>query len=190
MRVRILRPTMIALVAALLAGCGDRNLVVNVDVLSYLDPSTTQFGFGPVPPQPGGFATGEVAIVKDVEINLIERPNDLAKTQSVSLAIAAEVRDSTGAGSDTLRLYLSDPGTDPLTLPAVATLPFNLVDGQADTVQVDVAGDQRLAALFDGSVLRLTATNALRGPASGSDLNGRMRLTVIRATVVAGRKGL
>ena len=93
MRARMLQPTMLAFAAALLAGCGDRNLVVNVDVLSYLDPSATQFAFGPVPPQPGGFASGEVAIVKDAQINLIERPNDLAKTQSVSLTFAAQVTD-------------------------------------------------------------------------------------------------
>ena len=85
---------------------------------------------------------------------------------------------------------MSDISTDPLTLPAVAMLPFNLVGGQADTVRVDVTGDQRLASLFDASTLRLTATNSVRGPASGAALNGRMQFTVIRATVVAGRKGL
>jgi len=190
MRARGLVPTLVMLVAATLAGCGDRNLIVNVDVLSYLDPSATQFAFGPVPPVPGGLTTGEVAVVQDVQINLIERPNDLAKSQSVSLVFGAEVRDSTGSGSDTLRVYMSDVATDPTTTPAVATLPFNLVAGQIDTVQVSVAGDQRLVSLFDGKSLRLTVTNALRGPASGANLNGRVQFSVIRATVVAGRKGL
>lgn len=190
MRASRLLPILVVLATAVLTGCGDRNLVINVDVLSYLDPSATQFAFGPVPAVPGGLMTGEVAVVKDVHVNLIERPNDLAKAQSVSLTFGAEVRDSTGAGSDTLRIYMSDVGTDPLTTPAVATLPFNLVAGQVDTVQVDVAGDQRLVGLFDGNSMRLTVTNALRGPASGADLNGRVQFSVIRATVVAGRKGL
>jgi hypothetical protein len=185
-----MRRSVLVLAAALLGGCGDRNLVVNVDVLSYLDASATRLAFGPVLPVPGGLTTGEVAIVQDAHINLIERPNDLAKTQSVSLTIEAEVADSTGAGSDTLRLYLSDSGTDPTTLPAVATLPIDLVNGRVDTVRVDVSGDSRVVSLFDGSSLRLTATNAVRGPASGAALNGRVQFTMMRATVVAGRKGL
>ena len=128
--------------------------------------------------------------MKDVEVNLIERPNDLAKAQSVSLTFGAEVKDSTGSGSDTLRIYMSDVGTDPLTTPAVATLPVSLVAGQTDTVRVVVGGDQRVVSLFDGNSLRLSVTNALRGPASGPALNGRLQFSEIRATVVAGRKGL
>ena len=189
MRARNLIP-LAALGAVLLAGCGDRNLVLNVDVLSYLDPSLVQFEFGPLPAAPGGLATGEVVIIKDARINLIERPNDLTKVQNVTLSFAAEVRDSTGSGADTLRIYLADDNTDPLTTAAVATLPVALVDGQSDSVHVDIGGDQRLIGLFDGNSMRLCATNSARGPTSGADLNGRLRFTTIRATVIAGRKGL
>lgn len=189
MRARNLVP-LAALGAVLLTGCGDRNLVLNVDVLSYLDPAATQFAFGPLPAVPGGLATGEIVVIQDARINLIERPNDLTKVQSVSLSFAAQVNDSTGSGADTLRLYLADENTDPLTTIPVATLPVALVEGQSDTVHVDVTGDQRLLGLFDGNSLRLSATNSARGPASGADLNGRMRFTAIRATVIAGRKGL
>ena len=190
MRPRFLMLMVSALTLALLAGCGDRNLVISIDVLSYLDPSVTQISFGPLPPVPGGLATGEVPVVRDVTINLVERPNGVAKVQSVSLLFGAEVRDSTGAGADTLRLYLSDSATNPLTTPAVATLPIALVDGKIDTVDVSVAGDQRLADLFNGNSLRLSATNSARGPSSGPSLNGRLKFTKITATVVAGRKGL
>lgn len=190
MRSGLLKLAVSATALALLAGCGDRNLVIAVDVLSYLDPTVTQFAFGPLPAVPGGIATGEIAVVKDVHINLVERPNDLTKVQSVSLQFGAEVRDSTGSGADTLRLYLSDNATDPLTTPAVATLPVALVAGQVDTVNVSVSGDQRLADLFNGNSLRMSATNSARGPASGADLNGRLKFTKITATVIAGRKGL
>ena len=190
MRPRLLMLVVSAVTLVLLAGCGDRNLVIAIDVLSYLDPSLTQFAFGPLPAAPGGIATGEIAVIRDVNINLVERPNDLTKVQSVSLEFGAEVRDSTGSGADTLRLYLSDTATDPLTTTAVATLPVALVDGQVDTVNVSVAGDQRLADLFNGKSLRLSATNSARGPVSGADLNGRLKFTKITATVVAGRKGL
>jgi len=190
MRARIQLPTALALVAALLAGCGDRNMVVNVDVLSFIDPSLTRVAFGPVPAVPGGLYTGETALLQNAEVHMIQKPNSLAKVQSVALTIAAVVADSTGSGSDTLRVYMSDSATDPLTTPAVATLPVDLVDGQSDTLNVSVAGDQRVADLFDGTDLRLTVTTALRGPASGAPLNGRVQLSTLRATVIAGRKGL
>ena len=190
MRTRILLLPVALFALGLFAGCGERNLVVNVDVLSYLDPAATQFAFGPVPAVPGGFSTGEAVIVKDAQVNLIARPNDVAKVQDVWLTITAEVVDSTGAGSDTLRLYMSDSDTDPLTTPAVATLPVQLTAGQTDTVSVEVRADQRLTSVFDGKDMRLTMTNSLRGPSSGATLNGRLRFTDIRATVIANRKGL
>ena len=43
---------------------------------------------------------------------------------------------------------------------------------------------------FDGTELRVSLTNAVRGPASGPPLNGRVRITEIRATVVANRQGM
>ena len=190
MRSRIPRVCAALALALVLAGCGDRNLVVDVDVLSFLDPSVVAFSFGPVPALPGGVYTGELAVVQDAEINLVERPSDLASVASVSLVFEALATDSTGSGADTLRIYMSDPGTDPLTTPAVLTLPASLVAGQQQTVHAEVEADQRLATVFNGNRVRLSMTNALRGPDSGAPLNGRVRISAIRAVVIANRKGL
>jgi hypothetical protein len=188
MRARLL--PVAALAAALLAGCGDRNLVVNVDVLSYLDPAATRLAFGPVPAVPGGLYTGEQPVVQDVEVNLFERPSDVAKVHTVALSFGAEVADSTGSGNDTLRIYLSTPEADPLTTTPVVTIPLALAPAHTDTVRVNVTGDARLVEIFNGTRARLTMTTALRGPASGEALNGRLRITEIRAIVIANRKGL
>jgi hypothetical protein len=175
---------------SLVSGCGDRNLVLNVDVLSYLDPASVQTSFGPVPAAPGGLYVPEQAVVDDITVHLLDRPNDLAKVQAVSLSIAAQVIDSTGSGADTLRLYLSDSSTDPRTTPPVFMTALAMSPGVTDTIHVDVEGDSRLVQAFDGNDLRLSVTNALRGPSSGPALNGRIKITEIRATVVANRKGL
>ena len=189
MRARTLFPAA-ALAASLLAGCGDRSLVVNVDVLSYLDPATTRVPFGPLPAAPGGLYTGEQAVVQDIAVNLFERPTDFAKVQSVAFTLGAQVADSTGAGDDTLRVYLSAPETDPWTTPPVMTLPVTLTAGHTDTVHVEVACDARLVDLFNGTRARLTVTTAVRGPSAGDPLTGRLLLTEIRAVVIANRKGL
>lgn len=175
---------------SLAAGCGNRNLVLNVDVLSYLDSSTTQSSFGPVLAAPGGLYLPESPIVNDVRVHLVDRPDDLATVAAVRIAIAAEVSDSTGSGADTLRLYVADAATDPRTTPPVLIAPVNLTPGSLDTLRLDVDGDARLVQAFDGTELRVTITNAVRGPSSGPPLNGRVRIIEIRATVVANREGV
>ena len=45
-----------------------------------------------------------------------------------------------------------------------------------------------MAELFTGKRMRLTLTNALRGPDAGADLNGRLRVHALDAVLIAGRK--
>jgi len=174
---------------ALLAGCGDRRLVLDIDVLSYLDPSTTQETVGPVPAVPGGLVSGEKAVVSNESIHLLDGVSSAIKVESVSFALAAVVTDSTGSGSDTLRVYLSPAGQDPMTTPPVVEAPIVMSPGATDTVTVAVDGDQRVNDLFAGHDVQLSFTTSLRGPGSGPALNGRFALTQLRATVVGGRSG-
>ena len=71
---RAARPAMMLLAASValmaLPACGQRNIVLNVDVLSYMDASDTEFNFGPVPALPGGFATGEQSVVNSLATEL------------------------------------------------------------------------------------------------------------------------
>jgi hypothetical protein len=186
---RAARAAVCLLALAALAGCGDRNLVIDVDVLSYLDADLTNITFGPIPAVPGGLASGEVTIFKDVIVNLLEKPSNFASVQNVSLTMEATVFDSTGAGQDTVRLYMSDPATDPLTTVPVAVLAVDLQPGQTTKTEVAIDGDSRVVSLFDGSQMRMCVTTSVRGPASGDDLNGRLTLSKLRALLIANRKG-
>lgn len=182
-----LRVTLALLALALVAGCGDHALVLNVDLLSYLDASATHQRFGPVPVVPGGLATGEQELVSDLDVNLVDGLGDVAEVQTVTVAFAAVLRDSTGAGSDTLRLYLSDPSVSPRSTPPAFEVAVPLVPGQLDTVATDFTGDPRVAALFAQRRFRLTLTTSLRGPDSGAPLNGEVWLKSIDAVVIARR---
>jgi len=183
------RHTILVAAAALaLAGCGDRNLVVNVDVLSYVDPGYTSIAFGPLPPVPGGLATGEVPLVDGMTINLVDGLGSVAEVKSVTLFLTAVARDSTGSGTDTVRVYVSDESYNPLWTPPIIEQAVTLQPGRADTVQAVFPGDRRVADLFMGRTLKLSVTNAARGPASGDPLNGRIELRALNAVVIAGRK--
>ena len=175
--------------AALVAGCGDHRLVLDVDVLSYLDPASARASFGPVPAVPGGATTGEQAVFANRDVNLLEGLSSAVQVDAVSLSLAAEVADSTGSGSDTLRVYLSSPDVDPRSTPPVIARAVPMAPGVTDTVRVSVDGDPRVAELFAARRMRMTFTMALRGPESGAALNGRVRLTALRAVVIGSRTG-
>jgi hypothetical protein len=188
MRTRV--PVLFAIVGLALAGCGAHSVFVRVDVLSYLDPSLSMIPFGPVPVVPGGFATGEVAVVEDQSINLVEGLNNVADVQSATLELAGVVVDSTGSGVDTLRVYASAESVDPRTTPPILQEVVALSPGVTDTIHVVVPCDQRVADLFVQKRMRLRVTMSLRGPESGDPLNGRLSLGRMDVLVVADRKPL
>lgn len=171
--------------AALLAGCGDRSLILKVDVLSYMQPSQTRVAFGPIPPAPGGLSSGEIALIDDEHINLLTGIGDVVTIDAVTISMATVAVDSTGSGEDTLRVYLSDEATDPRSTTPVFFQTLVFQPGVTDTVRVTVDGDSRVAQLFAGKKVRLTATTSLHGPASGPALNGRLQLIALDAVVVA-----
>jgi hypothetical protein len=186
MRTRAL--IVIAAAALALAGCGDHNLVLKVDVLSYLDPALRAVAFGPVPAMSPALVSGEQPLVDDEAIQLLEGLNSVADVQSISLVLSAFAHDSTGSGSDTLRIYASDEDTHPLATLPIVELVVNLVAGRDTTLDVTVPADTRVAELFVQRRMRLSVTTSLRGPESGDPLNGRVELRTIEAIVLAGRK--
>ncbi len=185
---RTLRASLALLALALVAGCGDHALVLRVDLLSYLDPADTRQRFGPVPVVPGGLATGEQALVPDLEVNLLEGLGDVADVQTVSVSVSTIVRDSTGSGSDTLRVYMSDVEVAPRTTPPVITYVLPLTPGSTDTLATDFTGDARVAALFAQRRFRLAITTSVRGPVAGDPLNGEVLLRALDAVVIAKRQ--
>jgi len=184
MRIRLLS---IAALAVLLAGCGDRRLLLGVDALSFTSPQDRVYAFGPVPALPVPVQTGEVPVLDDMRVNLFSGSGDVVNVEEATLTLSADVADSTGDGLDTLRVYMSDPNTDPRTTVPVVVAPVALLPGQHTPLHAVVGGDPRVTSLFTQSQMRVTVTTSLQGPASGQPLNGAVTLTALRADVVASR---
>jgi hypothetical protein len=177
---------LVAVVVALgLSGCGDRQLLLGVDALSFTDPATRDLAFGPVPALPDPLLTGELPVFDDLHVNMFGGAKDVVDVQSVTITFSADIADSTGDGLDTLRVYLSDSATSPTTTPPVIVVPIVLAPGQHSPVHAVIAGDPRVNALFTQDKMRVTLTTSLRGPSSGQSLNGRLVVTELRANVVA-----
>jgi hypothetical protein len=175
--------------AVMLAGCGDRNLVVKVDVLSFIDPASRGADFGPIPTLPGGFWTGEIPLIDDQHVSMLQGLKDAATIKTVSVNFGALLIDYDGAGEDTIRVYMSDEATAPRTLPPVLSLGMIMSPGVTDTLRALIGDDPRVTALFAGKQMRVSVTTSLRGPLLGNSLSGRFQLTGIDAVVIAGAKG-
>lgn len=186
MRTRALVPVAVAALA--LAGCGDHALVLRVDLLSYVDPALRTVAFGPIPAAPGGLATGEQVLVDDVTVNLVGGLEGVTEAEAVELTMAVIARDSTGSGTDTLRLYASDEATEPLATPPAVVQVLTLLPGVTDTVVTTVTADRRVAELFVQRRMRIGVTASARGPESGEPLVGSLELSALQAVVIAGRK--
>lgn len=186
MRLRIL--IFVATLAAVLIGCGNRSLMLSVDMASYMNPAEKDISFGPVPVLSGGLVTGEQALVPNMNVNMLSSMNNVVDVKNVELTLTSIASASTGSGTDTLRIYMSDAATDPLTTVPVIVQVLNFAAGVDDTVQSTTGNDARIAALFTNKSLRMSVTTSLRGPASGDSLNGRLRIHGLDAVVIAGRQ--
>ena len=186
---RMPRILLLAATAGMLAGCGDHNLVLKVDILSFASPASRQKDFGPIPAIPGGFSTGEIAVVSDQHVSLLQGLSDAASVKSVTVSFNALAIDYDGAGEDTVRIYLSDELTDPRTTAPVLTQAITLSPGVTDTLSAILGDDPRMLALFKARQMRMSVTTALRGPSSGNALSGQLKFTAIDGVVIAGSKG-
>ena len=185
-----MRPRALVLVAAaalVLSGCGDRHLVIKVDVLSYLEDAQRHVAIAALPP---GTLPAPVPIVPDQSINLLEGLGDVAEVQSVTLSFGAQVSAGSGSGTGLLRLYLSGEDIEPLTTAPVVDVPSAFAAGAPAVANADIACAPEVAQLFATRRLRLAVVvdSATVAPPGATGVT--VSLQRLDAIVIAGRKGL
>lgn len=145
-RTAALLPLLAALVA--LPGCGDRSLVLTVNLLSFLSPADRTEAYGPIPP---GVAASNVDVASR-EVNLLEGLGDAVDVESASLRIGARFENQTGSATGSLRVYIA-PGdsADPFTVPPLADIPVTLAPNDTTHVATEIASSPELAAALTQS---------------------------------------
>lgn len=176
--------------AVLLGGCGNRSVLLTFDALSFTQPADRAVAFGPVPALPVAIETGEIPIFDDLHVTMLGDTRQIVQIDDVTVSFTADMYDSTGSGSDTLRVYISDKNTPPQSTTPVVVAPVLLTPAQHVPVHVVLGADPAVRALFLGDEVRVSVTSALRGPSMGAPLNGRVAITELRATVSAKQKTL
>jgi hypothetical protein len=174
----------IAAAALALAGCGYGNLVLKVDVLSYLDPAQKTINVQVVP------AIGEIGaipIVSDMSISLIDGLDRAAEVRSATLSLGGQVTVESGSGSCKFKLYLSSEGTEPLTTTPIMNVPMTFSAGVPAIVDTTTVGSLAVAELFTQKNLRLAMVLDSVSIVS-TVINMTVTITRFEAVVLAGRK--
>jgi len=171
--------------ALLAAGCGDRSLILTVNVLSFLDPSETSVAYS----VPGGLPSATVDVA-DQTVNLLQGVDDVTDIASATLDIAASFDNQTGTATGTLLFYAVPSDTvSPFTSTPIASIPISLTPGTITNVSAQVSSDALAQALVSDRArigvrisLDTSATPALQFVA------GTETLTQLLATVVTKKK--
>src|SRR5512134_170164 len=127
----------------LAAGCGDRSLILTINVLSFLDPSEVSTDYS----APGGVPSATVDVA-DQTVNLLQGVDDVTDIASATLDIAATFDNQTGTATGTLLFYAVPSDTvSPFTSAPIASIPISLTPGTITNVDTRVSSDALAEAL-------------------------------------------
>jgi len=181
-RVALLLPLLAALLA--LPGCGDRNLILTVDLLSFLAPADRTVPYGPIPPG----VTGADVDVASQEVNLLEGLGDAVDVESASLRIGVRFENQTGSATGSLRIYIA-PGdsADPFGVPPLANLPVTLAPNDTTRVETEIDSSPELAAALTQSRAKIGVRISFDTTGSVAPLQGVETSEELVAIVVTKR---
>ncbi|HKQ19036.1 MAG TPA: hypothetical protein VJW75_04755 [Candidatus Eisenbacteria bacterium] len=165
----------------ILAGCGDRSLILTVDVLSFLDPADVSGSYGPIP----GGVSGVSVDVASEEVSLLPGIEDVTEVSSAKLEIGASFDNATGTADASFRIYItSADSADVFSSTPIADVPVSLTPGTVTNVATEVTSDALAEALVQDKVkigIRITFDTTASGivPVQGTET-----ITLLRATVI------
>lgn len=176
---RRLFPIAILLALPLFAGCGNRSLILTVDILSFMDSSSRSLDYGPIP---AGFPVDTVDVYSD-SLNLLQGVGDVTEVASATLKVGASFDNATGAADGRFLVYISSAdSTDPFTTTPVADIPVQLLPGQITTMSTEIASSPALADALTHDKAKVGVQLIFAG--SSFPVQGTETLTQLTAIVV------
>ena len=175
------RAAWLLLLPLMLSGCGDRSLILTVDVLSFLSPSDVSQSYS----IPGGFPADTVDVASET-VNLLPGIEDVTEVASATLKIGASFDNQTGSASGILLIYIaSADSTDPFTTTPIASLPVALTPGNVTNVSTEVTSIELAQAMVHESArvgIRMTFDTTSTPPLQF--VAGTETITELLATVI------
>lgn len=177
---------LVSLAAALIAlpGCGDRRLVLTVNLLSFLDPADRTEGYGPIPPD---VAASDLDVASQ-QVNLLEGLAGAVDVESASLRIGVRFENQTGSATGSLRVYIAPADSaDPYSVPPVADLPVALAPNATTLIATEIDSSPELAAALTQSRAQVAVRISFDTTGSPAPLLGSETIEELAAIVVTKR---
>jgi len=172
------RLILIALFLPLLAGCGNRNLILTVDILSFMDPASKVVNYDIPVPVPND----TVEVFAD-SLNLLQGVGDVTHAVAASMDIAASFDNTSGAATGDLLIYIAAASaSDPFTTTPFADVPFTLLPGQVTNVSTHVEASAALAEVLTHDRAMVGVRVVFNG--TSFPIQGTETLTQLQATVI------
>jgi hypothetical protein len=172
------------LLPVLAAGCGDRSLILTVDVLSFLDPADVTQAYGPIP---AGLPNTSVDVVSQ-EVSLLPGIQDVTEVSTAKLEIGASFDNTTGSASAHVQVFItSADSADVFSTTPIADVPLTLTPANVTNVATEVTSVALAQALVEPKVkigLRITFNTI----GSLAPVQGTESITLLRATVITKKK--
>jgi hypothetical protein len=168
----------IALLLPLLVGCGNRNLILTVDILSFLDPASRVVNYNiPIP-----IPSDTVEVFSD-SLNLLQGVSDVTRVMSASLDVAASFDNTSGTATGDLLIYFAAANSaTPFTTTPIADIPFQLLAGQVTNVSTHVDASPALAEVLTHDRAKVGLRIIING--TSYPIQGTETLTKLTATVI------
>jgi hypothetical protein len=179
-------PALLTLLAALAAlpGCGNRSLVLTVNLLSFLDPAQRTQDYGPVPPD---VPRTDVDVASQ-EVNLVQGVGDAVNVESASLKLGVRFENQTGSASGSLRVYIAPADSaDPYSVPPVADVPVTLMPNDTTHIDTEIDSSPELAAALTQSRAKIAVRISFDTTGSLAPLQGTETTEELVAIVITKR---
>ena len=183
----------LAILTFAVAACGTRQLVLSVDLLSFISPADRDTTFSTPVLTPVAIDT-TYTLVNNQRMTLFQGLNNVTDSPSVDLNAALQVQGTRDSADATLNIYLAADGQNPRSTTALFSTPVRIRDGQTQTVtfalsSLSLAEQARVADLVTHSAVQVAVDIDLSVPAFTQPA-GKMTLTQLEATVRADRPKL
>lgn len=166
------------------AGCGDRSLILTVDVLSFLDPADVSQAYGPIP---AGLPSMSADVASE-EVSLLPGVEDVTEISSATLQIGASFDNSTGSANARFQVFItSADSADVFSSTPIADVPVTVTPATITNVSTEVTSTALAQAIVQDRVkigVRITFdTTGSLAPVQGTET-----ITLLRATVITKKK--
>ncbi|MFC1475843.1 hypothetical protein ACFLQW_02435 [Candidatus Zixiibacteriota bacterium] len=166
---------------ALLIQCGERDLTLSIDLLSYVEPEFRSTVYGPVLP---GMPTTVIGLIQ-AQINLLQGVDDATQVKSTALRVGADFVNESGSATGSLAVFVAPVDLfEPLSFTPVADIHLTLQPGHTTTVAELIPSTPELMEVLTSDMAWFAVRITCNTEGSTNVLWGTVTLTELTAILV------